>query len=42
MKTFQITVPEALDSRLQEQKKSFTTRNALILHLLNRGLEAQK
>jgi hypothetical protein len=38
-KLIQISIPEELEKKLIEQQGSYTTRNALIISLINRGLD---
>jgi metal-responsive CopG/Arc/MetJ family transcriptional regulator len=38
-KLIQISIPDELEKKLDEQQGNYTTRNALIISLINRGLE---
>jgi metal-responsive CopG/Arc/MetJ family transcriptional regulator len=38
-KLIQVSIPEELEKKLDAQQGSYTTRNALIISLINKGLE---
>jgi len=38
-KLIQISIPEDLEKKLTELQGNYTTRNALIITLINKGLE---